>query len=119
MAAYRSRRWPWPRCCPWRVAESRESDDGEATVGGEMQARLDQFAPVTLGFDESLLDADQRRVVRELVEASRHLDDIFRLQAWRGNAGADALLPAGDDPEVVATREYYEHHVRPVGPSDR
>ena len=26
-----------------------------------MQARLNQFEPVTLGFDESLLDADQRR----------------------------------------------------------
>jgi hypothetical protein len=74
---------------------------------GNMQARVEQFAPVTLGFDESLLDADQRRVVRELVEASRHLDDIFRLQAWRGNANADELLPKGSSPEAMATREYY------------
>ena len=93
-----------------------DSYDGKATAGGEMQAKLDQFAPVTLGFDETLLDADQRRVVRELVEASRHMDDIFRLQAWRGNAGSDELLPAGSDPEAVATRAYYDIM---YGPWDR
>jgi hypothetical protein len=81
-----------------------------------MQARLNQFEPVTLGFDESLLDADQRRVVRELVETSRHLDDIFRVQAWRGNADAASLLPQGDDPESAAAREYYDVM---YGPWDR
>lgn len=84
--------------------------------GGEMQARLEQFAPVTLGFDASLLDVDQRRVVKELVEASRHLDDIFRLQAWAGNADPPDLVPAGDDPESAATREYYQIM---YGPWDR
>jgi hypothetical protein len=81
-----------------------------------MQARLNQFEPVTLGFDESLLDADQRRVVRELVETSRHLDAIFRVQAWRGNADAASLLPQGDDPESAAAREYYDVM---YGPWDR
>jgi len=81
-----------------------------------MQARLDQFAPVTLGFDETMLDSDQRRVVRELVEASRHLDDIFQLQAWRGNADAAAFVPSGDDSESAATRQYYDIM---YGPWDR
>ena len=66
---------------PLACAGDPGSDTDTNAVEGEMQARLDQFAPVTLGFDESLLDADQRRVVKELVEASGHLDDIFRLQA--------------------------------------
>ncbi|MBT8461544.1 MAG: peptidase [Gemmatimonadetes bacterium] len=83
---------------------------------GEMQSRLEQFALVALGFDESMLDADQRRVIRELVEASGHLDDIFKLQAWRGNADADELVPKGDDPESAATREYYDIM---YGPWDR
>ncbi len=82
----------------------------------EMQDRLAQFAPVTLGFDETLLDVDQRRVVKELVQASEHLDDIFRLQAWRGNVDAEALLPSGDDPESAATRDYYDIM---YGPWDR
>jgi hypothetical protein len=88
----------------------------EGAEGGDMQARLEQFAPVTLGFDASLLDTDQRRVVRELVEASHHLDDIFWVQAWRGNANREALLPRGDDPESRATREYYDIM---YGPWDR
>lgn len=98
------------------TGDSKTDSGTVASDGGEMQARLEQFAPVTLGFDESLLDADQRRVVKELVEASRYLDDIFRLQAWSGNADADALLPTGDDPESAATREYYRIM---YGPWDR
>jgi hypothetical protein len=93
---------------------------GEAEIrhpdSTEMQDRLAQFAPVALGFDETLLDVDQRRVVKELVQASGHLDDIFRLQAWRGNVDAGALLPSGDDPESAATRDYYDIM---YGPWDR
>ena len=96
--------------------EAEPGSDALTSDGGEMQARLEQFAPVTLGFDESLLDVDQRRVVKELVQASGHLDDIFRLQAWRGNVDAEARLPSGDDPESAATRNYYEIM---YGPWDR
>jgi len=90
--------------------------EGGSGREGEMARRVEQFAPVTLSFDESLLDADQKRVVRELVEASQHLDEIFRLQAWKGNADAGRLLPKGNDPEAVATREYYQIM---YGPWDR
>ena len=96
--------------------EAEPGSDALTSDGGEMQARLEQFAPVTLGFDESLLDVDQRRVVKELVEASGHLDEIFRLQAWSGNSNADVLVPDGDDPESAATRKYYEIM---YGPWDR
>ena len=96
--------------------EAEPGSDALTSNGGGIQARLEQFAPVTLGFDESLLDVDQRRVVKELVEASEHLDEIFRLQAWSGNSNADALVPDADDPESAATREYYEIM---YGPWDR
>jgi hypothetical protein len=101
---------------PMACAGEPEPDSAATSDGAEMQARLEQFAPVTLGFDDSLLDADQRRVVRELVETSRHLDDIFRIQAWRGNADAASLLPRGDDAESAAAREYYDIM---YGPWDR
>ncbi len=101
---------------PLGCASESGDEAARAPVAEGMQARLDQFEPVTLGFDESLLDADQRRVVRELVETSRHVDDIFRVQAWRGNADAASLLPQGDDPESAAAREYYEVM---YGPWDR
>ncbi len=84
--------------------------------GMSMQDRVAQFAPVTLEFDATLLDARQKRVVRRLVEASDHLDAIYRLQVWRGNADPAAVLPAGDSPEARAVREYYELM---YGPWDR
>ncbi len=101
-----------PLGCAGEPAGDSTTDPPE----GAMQKRVDQFAPVKLGFDETLLDADQRRVVRELVEASGHLDEIFRLQAWRGNVDAETLVPSGDDPESAAIREYYDIM---YGPWDR
>jgi hypothetical protein len=101
-----------PLACAGEPGDGSEMAPGDASI----QAKLDQFAPVTLGFDETLLDVDQRRVVKELVEASRRLDDIFRLQAWRGNVNAFSLLPSGDDPESAATRAYYDIM---YGPWDR
>jgi hypothetical protein len=86
--------------------------EGEMTI----EDRLARFAPVTLEFDASQLDERQKRVVRRLVDAADHLDAIFRLQAWRGNATAAALLPAGDTPKARATRAYYEIM---YGPWDR
>lgn len=85
-------------------------------TGATMTERVAQFAPVNLDFDASLLDDRQKRVLRRLVEASDHLDAIYRLQVWRGNADPDAILPEGDSPEAAAIRDYYELM---YGPWDR
>lgn len=71
------------------------------------EQRLAQFAPTTITFDDSLLDANQRTVVAKLVEASRHLDDAFKRQAWRGNVHPEDVLPAGTSDEADAIREYF------------
>ena len=83
-----------------------EGDDAEDAM--TMQDRLARFAPVTLEFDAARLDDRRKRVVRRLVEASDHLDSVFALQVWRGNATSDALLPETDTPEARATRAYYD-----------
>ncbi|MGD8495157.1 MAG: hypothetical protein PVF05_03140 [Gemmatimonadales bacterium] len=75
---------------------------------GAAERRLAQFAPTTISFDDSLLDANQRKVVAKLVEASRHLDDAFKLQYWRGNAHPEDVLPAGTSEEADAIRAYYQ-----------
>lgn len=90
--------------------------DDAVESDGSMPERVAQFAPVTLEFDASLLDDRQKRVLRRLVEASDHLDAIYRLQVWRGNADPEAILPEGDSPEAVAIRDYYELM---YGPWDR
>ena len=87
-----------------------------AETGPTMADRVAQFAPVTLDFDASLLDDRQKRVLRRLVEASDHLDAIYRLQVWRGNADPGAVLPDEDTPEAAAIRDYYELM---YGPWDR
>lgn len=86
--------------------------EAESTIAD----RVAQFAPVSLDFDASLLDDRQKRVLRRLVEASDHLDAIYRLQVWRGNADPSAVLPAEDTPAAAAIRDYYELM---YGPWDR
>jgi len=94
--------------------------DGEPEVavetGSTMADRVAQFAPVTLDFDASLLDDRQKRVLKGLVEASDHLDAIYRLQVWRGNADPSTVLPEDGTPETAAIRDYYELM---YGPWDR
>ena len=85
-------------------------------AGATIADRVAQFAPVTLDFDAELLDDRQKRVLRRLIEASDHLDAIYRLQVWRGNDDPAAVLPAEDTPEAAAIRDYYELM---YGPWDR
>ena len=84
-------------------------DGGDADGGpSAAEERLAQFAPITLTFEDSLLDERQRRMVAELVEASGHLDAAFRLQVWRGNASPEDVLPSGESSEDDAIRSYYD-----------
>lgn len=82
----------------------------------ELEARVAQFAPVELDFDDDLLDADQRFVVRKLVEASDVLEEIFRQQVWRSNLVYEDALTAAEGPGLDAAREYYDIM---AGPWDR
>jgi len=98
------------------AACARGEPETTAETGSTIADRVAQFAPVTLDFDASLLDDRQKRVLRRLVEASDHLDAIYRLQVWRGNADPSDVLPQGDTPEAAAIRDYYELM---YGPWDR
>lgn len=77
--------------------------------------RAEQFAPVDLAFDASLLDAEDRIVVRNLVEASDVLNEIFRLQVWRQNLTYRAALE-DKGPDLETARAYYDIM---AGPWDR
>ncbi len=57
---------------------------------------LAKFAPVRVTVGRGKMTASQRRVVDELVKASRLMDELFLEQAWSGNvAMARALKKAG------------------------
>lgn len=96
-------------CSP--AGDDGASDADLAVADAETAAaetRLAQFAPISLTFDDSLLDARQRHVVKKLVEASRQLDRAFRLQVWRGNVDPGANLPPAGSPGADATRAYFD-----------
>ncbi|MFQ5530385.1 MAG: hypothetical protein ACE5FP_08560, partial [Gemmatimonadota bacterium] len=82
--------------CSDQTAADSEADAPPAIT--EAEARTAQFSPVELTFDADLLDERQKHVVRHLVEASRELDLVFRLQKWAGNGNPHAVLPAATGP---------------------
>jgi hypothetical protein len=81
-----------------------------------VQRRLARFAPVTLTFDESLLDASQKRVLARLIEASDLLDSIFLDQVWKGNAPLEGMLRERQGPGMDSALAYFKIM---YGPWDR
>lgn len=82
----------------------------------ELQRRVEQFAPVELTFDASLLDERQRRAVKALVQASDILDEIFLDQVWGGNRELRDRLAEAEGPGAEAARAYFDIM---YGPWDR
>jgi len=82
-----------------------------------LEAQVAKFAPATLDFDSDLLDPNQKRIVRKLVEASDHLHQAFLMQVWRGNLDlADRLAAAPENEAEAAARRYFNIM---AGPWDR
>jgi len=79
--------------------------------GSEMQRFVDEYATVRLDADLSHLSADERQVVRLLLEAMQPMDDAYWIEAFGDKA--EALALAGDDP---AARRFVEIN---YGPWDR
>jgi hypothetical protein len=88
------------------------ADDPETPdAATDMQALVDQYATVRLEADVSQLSADDRQVVRLLIEAVQPMDGAFWVQAYGDRE--EALALAGDD---AAARQYLEIN---FGPWDR
>lgn len=82
----------------------------------ELNERVAQFAPVTLDFDSSLLDANQKEIVGKLVRASDVLDEIFLRQVSPENPGLRERLADATGPAMDAARSYFDIM---YGPWDR
>lgn len=99
----------------------QETDDSDVALADGvtpdgLAARVEQFAPVTVSFDSTLLDAGQKAVLSDLVRAADVLDTIFRTQVWRENLDYAAALEAAGGEDMDAARDYYRIM---YGPWDR
>ncbi len=69
----------------------------------DLDARLARLPKTAIDYDRALLDDNQKEVVAKLVEASRHINDIFLLQVSESNPAlfADLEARAADSPDAA------------------
>ena len=88
----------------------------ELAVAPDIVARRAQFEPHTVKADLGSLSEGDRRALDHLVAAAREIDEIFKLQAWRGNPEMARKVAALTGPDAAAARDYYRIM---YGPWDR
>ncbi|MFP4082934.1 MAG: dipeptidyl-peptidase 3 family protein [Candidatus Aminicenantes bacterium] len=82
----------------------------------DIKERLAQYAPTEITFDESLLNEEQKRVLKKLILAARHMDDIFWKQASHKGLAVKKRLEESGDP---ADRDYLQYLKINFSPYDR
>lgn len=81
-----------------------------------LERKLARFAPVTIGFDASLLSEEDRRVLEPLLGAAQLMDSIFRRQVAPENPEWWLELSEADWPGADDARAYFRIM---FGPWDR
>jgi len=79
---------------PKPISFEQETVKGIQIVG-DIDARLAKFAPVVMDFDDSKLSADDKKVLKLLVEASQIMHELYLLQI---------------DPEIPKLRDKLANH---------
>ncbi len=82
----------------------------------EMKGKVAQFQPVQVKYDDSLLDANQKIVVKKLFEASKLIDDIFLRQVYSQNVKIEKELKSEKSELGKLTYDYFKIM---FGPFDR
>jgi len=85
-------------------------------VAPDIAARRAQFEQHTLAADLGALSQGDREALGHLVTAARRIDEIFKLQAWRGNPEFAVRVAALEGPDARAAQDYYRIM---YGPWDR
>ena len=81
-----------------------------------LKEKIDQFAKTTVNYDESLLNENQKIVVKKIFEAAKIMDDIFQQQVYSKNSIIEQELELSEDPLDKLRLEYYNIM---AGPFDR
>jgi hypothetical protein len=93
---------------PGRVAKSETLT--------RLDAKIAQYAPVTIGADIAGLPPHERNALAYIVDAARLMDPLFLEQAWAGNPALLMTLAEDHTPEGQATLHYFLIN---KGPFDR
>ena len=88
----------------------------EMPIVPDVEQRLAKFSPTTLEADLSALSAEDRKVLDLLVQASRHMNEIFLRQVWAGNPAMREEMKSWNGKDAEAARQYYALN---FGPWDR
>ncbi len=86
------------------------TDAGEASAlpdAARLAEMAGRFAPVEIGADISTLPESERKVLVELIEASRILDGLYLRQVWAGNEALLLRLVADRSPLGQARLHYF------------
>lgn len=81
-----------------------------------LDARIAQYAPVTIGADTDALPPHERNALTYIVDAARLMDPLFLEQAWAGNPALLLKLAEDHTPEGQAMLHYFLIN---KGPFDR
>ncbi|MDN7127456.1 Zn-dependent hydrolase [Pseudidiomarina sp. 1APR75-33.1] len=89
-------------CGPQQTADKTAAEPATSapayTLKEGAEKRLGIYQPVDLTADLSRLNADQKQMIKLLIDASKIMDELFWQQAFPGDK--EQLLDALDDPEV-------------------
>jgi len=90
---------------PQETEEAEEVDAAPAKplYAEDVKERLAQFAPTPIDFDEALVSAENKVVLRKLVQAAQIVDGLFLKQVSEDNPKVRADLVAAGAPEEVLT----------------
>jgi len=98
----------WASGCGGRAERAATSQPAGPAIVDDVEARLAQFARVELQADLSALSDADRQALGEIVNASKVIDELFRVQQGPHLAHLAAELEeAQPTPKVAAAREYF------------
>ncbi len=82
----------------------------------DIKERLAQYSPTIITFDNKLLNNEQKKVLEKLIEAAKHMDNIFWKQAFHDGRFMKDLLELSSN---RADKNYLSYLDINFGPFDR
>jgi hypothetical protein len=95
---------------------AEEVPDAAMSIAPDVEERLATFAPMPVAADLSDLAEGERQVLERLIEAARHMDEIFKLQAWPEAPAFRERLARERGPQAKAALAFFDIM---YGPWDR